>query len=429
MDSLKNTILKEPVKNFIKVFSSGVFAQGLSFMLAPVVARLFLPEDFGTVALFLSIISVIAVFSTFKYEQAIMLPKEDKDAINIFALVFLITFAAAIFTAIVVPFVYLFANHWFSDQKIIPWLWFIPLSLILHGITQSIIYWFNRKKLFGNIAKATLWNYIPLNASKVSTGYFNAPFNGLIFSFLVGQLLNCLYLITRFYKSSKDALKMLSVSIIKHNAKKYSVYPKYNMVHTFANNFSGSLPIFLFTWGFSPEIAGLYSFGYIFVFKPLNIISQSLLQVLSQKTIEDYNNGLNILPNIKKIVSILFRLGIAPFTLLFLFAPDIFEFLFSEKYREAGEFLKILTPWLFMVFISSSLSFIPEIFFRQKTAMFIDLAYLLLRAAALITGIWLSDVYMSLILFSAINFVIITIVLFWYLYLAKSSINLSDNSK
>ena len=219
---------------------------------------------------------------------------------------------------------------------------------------------------------------------------------------------------------------MINTSGIKSNARKYSVYPKYNMLHTLTNNFSGTLPIFLFTYGFSAEAAGLYSFGHVFVFKPLNVISNAILQVLSQKTIEDFNKGLSILPNIKMMVKTLFKVAIIPFTALLFFAPDIFDFLFSPAYREAGVYLQILTPWLFMVFLTSSLSFVPEIFFRQKTAMIIDVIYFILRFSALAIGVWYSDIILSLVLFSGVNFIIISIKLIWYLRLAKSSLNLSS---
>ncbi len=412
--SLKN----EPVRNFLKVFSSGAVTQAISFLLAPVIARLFMPSDFGLFALYLSIVSILSVFSTGKYEHAIMLPKDDKDSLNIVSLVISLSVVFSLVVLIVVPVFYFNEYNVFKNEAILPWLWFLPLSIFLHGFSQALNFWFNRKKNFGTIAKSTLWNNLPLNSSKLISGFTKAPFNGLIFSNIVSMICMNIYLAVKFLKNLPALMAHTTLSGIKKNAKKYSVYPKYNMLHTFANNFSGTLPIFLFTWGFSPEAAGLYSFGLVFVFKPANIISNSISQVLSQKTIENFNNKLSILPNIKKILAIMFRAGVIPFTAMFIFAPDVFEFVFSENYREAGEYLQILIPWLFVIFLTSALNFIPEIFFRQKTAMLIDVLYFVLRFAAIFTGIWFSDVKLSLILYSAVNFLIRIIVLIWYIRLA-----------
>ncbi|MFO8067788.1 MAG: oligosaccharide flippase family protein [Bacteroidales bacterium] len=429
MNRIKTLLLNEPIKNFLKVFSSGVFAQGLSFVLAPVFSRLFTPDDFGLLALYLSIFSILSVFSTGKYEQAIMLPKENKDAINIFALVIIITAAVSLFLTAITPFFIYYTKEIFANNKIAPWLWFIPLSVLMHGIVQGLTFWYNRNKKFGTIAQSTLFNYIPLNSAKLVTGFAKTPFNGLILSNIIGMFSITVFLTVRFFKSIPYLFANTTLKDIRKNAKIYSVYPKYNMIHTFTNNFSGTLPVFLFTWGFSSEAAGLYSFGHVFVFKPLNIISNSILQVLSQKTIEDFNKGINILPNIKKMIKVLFNVGILPFIVLFFFAPEIFDFLFSSNYREAGVYLQILTPWLFMVFLTSSLSFIPEMYFRQKTAMFIDIIYFILRFLALAIGVYYSNIKLSLILFSAVNFVIISIKLIWYIKLSKTSLNLKSHTE
>ncbi len=74
----------EHIRNFMTLFSSSAFAQGISLLLAPVLSRIFTPDDFGLVALYLGILSVLSVLSTAKYEQAIMLPRKNSDAVHIF---------------------------------------------------------------------------------------------------------------------------------------------------------------------------------------------------------------------------------------------------------------------------------------------------------------------------------------------------------
>lgn len=416
---VKTLLRQEGIQNFLKLFSSSLVAQGLSLALSPLFARLFSPDDFGLMALYLGIFSVVSVLSTAKYEQAIMLPRSDQAARSLFWLVLMITLGVSLLVLLLTGLAGGFFTRLSGNAGLRPWLWFLPLSLVLHGLFQGATYYANRNKQFGIIAGSTLTHYSVLNGVRVLTGLLRAPFNGLLAAQIVAQAGSTLYMLARMGKKLIKLDAALSMERIREQAVIYSGYPRFNLLLNFTNNLSGALPIFMFTKGFSAEIAGLYAFGYTFIFRPLSMFSQSTLQVLSQKIIADHNEGKYVYPSLKKLVMRFFWLGIGPFILLAIFAPALFRLVFTEEYMMAGRFLQIFSPWLFMVFLTSPLSFIPELFFRQKKAMVIDLIYLVLRFFALAAGIWKQDLWLSLGLFSAVSFGVVTYNLLWYLSLAK----------
>ena len=416
---LKKLIRREGIQNFLKLFSSSLLAQGLTFLLSPLFARLFTPDDFGLVALYLGIFSVLSVLGTAKYEQAIMLPRSDQAARSLFWLVQIISISFALLVLIAVLFSGSFISTLSGNALLGPWLWFLPLSLLFNGLFQGATFYANRNKQYGIMAGSTLTQYSVLNATRLVTGLLRTHFNGLVFSQILSQIVSALYMLARTGKKLLRADGSLSLEAIKDQAHIYSGYPRFNMLLNFTNNLSGALPIFMFTRGFSAEVAGLYAFGYTFVFRPLSLFSQSTLQVLSQKVIEDHHKGKYVYPSLKKLVTRFFWLGIGPFALLAWLAPALFRLVFTEDYIMAGTFLQILSPWLFMVFLTSPLSFIPELFFRQKKAMIIDMAYLALRFVSLAAGIWKQNLWLSLWLFGAVSFAVVTYNLFWYLSLAR----------
>lgn len=67
---------------------------GLGVLVAPVIARLFAPEAFGVVALFLSIAGIICVVVCLRYELSIMLPKTDEEAANLLELIDFIEYSS-----------------------------------------------------------------------------------------------------------------------------------------------------------------------------------------------------------------------------------------------------------------------------------------------------------------------------------------------
>jgi O-antigen/teichoic acid export membrane protein len=442
MTPVRTFFREETTRNFMKLFSGNMVAQGMSLLLAPVLSRLYSPDDFGLVALYLSIFSILSVVSTAKYEQAIMLPKSNRDAI---AIVWLVLGITIVITAITLAATILFNRplaNMTGNPDLSPWLYFLPLSLLLHGIHQSATFYANRNKHFGLIARSTIWQYSILNATRLAAGWLKTTFSGLITGQIMAQLTVAIYMTAGIWKHLKAALKSAkpspepdpsgynsstfrnrlipSRSSIFKQAKHYSGYPKYNLPLNFTNNLSGSLPVFMLTWGFSPAVAGLYAFGYTFVFRPIGLFSQSTLQVLSQKIIEDHHHKKQLFPSLKKLAWRFFLLAIVPVLALAIWAPTLFSVIFSDEYSMAGTILQYLSPYLLMVFITSPLSFIPEMYFRQKKAMVIDIIYLLLRFLALGAGIAFNNLTLAIALFSLCSTLVVGYNLFWYLSLAKA---------
>ncbi len=425
---IRRFIRLEHIRHFLTLFSSSVLGQGLALALAPVLSRLFTPGDFGLSALYLSILSVLSVFSTAKYEQAIMLPKNNEAAIHIFRLV--IALAALVSLISLLPIIFLNAgiSRLLGNPDIAAWLYILPLSLMVHGLLQASTFYANRSKAFPQMARTTLIHQVSANGIKAGTGWLQTSFNGLITGQVAGQLLAMTYIFRHAIRQISKQRIRFSVKSIRQQASVYIQYPRFNMLMSLTNNLSGSLPIFLFTWGFSPEAAGLYAFGYTFVFRPLGLFSQSTQQVLSQKMIDNYHKGVAIYPTLKKMTFRFALAGLLPLLIMAIWAPGIFSFVFSETYEASGRYLQILSPWLYMVFLASPLTFLHELFFRQKTAMIIDLVYLILRFFALMAGIWMQDLIMALILFSGVGTLVIGYKLWWFLMLAKRASGLKEQS-
>ncbi len=72
-----------------------------------------------------------------------------------------------------------------------------------------------------------------------------------------------------------------------------------------------------------------------------------------------------------------------PFVVLGIFAPEIFGFIFGEKWIEAGRYAQIILPWIFMVSLVMPLSFIPDLYKKQRVAMIIDGIRLVARLGGL----------------------------------------------
>jgi O-antigen/teichoic acid export membrane protein len=79
-----NTYKKAFGRDVGKLVSGTLVAQIIGFLAYPVITRLFAPSVYGTFAVFLSLVSIITIISCLRYEQAIFLPKDNRDGGAIF---------------------------------------------------------------------------------------------------------------------------------------------------------------------------------------------------------------------------------------------------------------------------------------------------------------------------------------------------------
>jgi O-antigen/teichoic acid export membrane protein len=142
--------------------------------------------------------------------------------------------------------------------------------------------------------------------------------------------------------------------------------------------------------------------------------------VLSQKVIEKHHNGEPVFDIVYRFITRLALFGCVPFIIVLLFAQPLFGFLFGEHWREAGKYLQYIIPWLFLILLASPLAFTPDVCFKQKKALIIDLVYFILRAASLFTGIYFKNVYLAIILYASTSTIMVGYTLFWYLTTIKA---------
>ena len=191
------------------------------------------------------------------------------------------------------------------------------------------------------------------------------------------------------------------------------------MPHYLVNNVSSSLPVFAISAWYSTIETGLYSLAFLMVFRPVNLITNSLTQVISQRTISRFNDGKEIRPVVRSYIKRILQLGLFPFLFsVILSLPAIFGFVFGREWTEAGRYMQILMPWIFISYLASPFSFLPDMLGMQKRAMWIDVGKLFARLLSIAVGIYLSNIYILLICFSFTSTLVTLYTFFWYMRLS-----------
>jgi len=401
-------------KNVLTIFTGATIAQIIPFIVSPILTRIYSPENFGLLSLFISITSVFSIVVTFQYESAIVLPKSDKDAAALVYLCFIITLIVSFISFI---FSILFNKNfisWFGAEMLKFWIYLIPIPVFLTGIYNALNNWATRKKQYKRITVRTISQSITTNLLKIVFGINKFLRGGLISASIIGQATATFVLALLTWKDDKNIFKKIGVNDIKRNLVNYKNFPKYTAWQGFFDMINASGTTFIITSFFGSATLGLYSFTLSILQRPLQLIGASIAQVYYQKASELYNEGKDIWGITKKLIERLTVISIFIFIPIAIAGPAIFSFIFGQKWQQAGVIAQILLPWLIIRFIGSPFTSSINIIGKQKSFFFLTLFINILFPFLLFICFTLNiNFIISLFFVSIVTAIYFILIIFW----------------
>ena len=350
-----NRLLKSEMLRSASVLISGtVIAQLLSILLRPLLSRFYSPESFGIYSVYVSLTGIIMILSSLRYDDTIVLPKSDKESINLLGLALIINL---LFNVIIFILVLIIGKKIISFLNLpenfpVAILYIIPLGAFLIGTYQSLNSWLIRKRKYKAVSINKLVRRSSEGVAQLSFAWFKS-FNGLIFSDIFGQAFN---VATVAYQSKKNGLnlRLLSITKLKYVFHKYSEFPKYNLIPAFMSSCSYLLPPIFINKFFSPETAGFFDLSKLLLSIPLAFIASSFSNVLLQRIAEKFNRKESFLSDLKPVFYIVGLISILEVMTILIFGEDLFKIIFGSQWITSGKISKIMV-WSFTFnFIASS---------------------------------------------------------------------------
>jgi len=424
INNIHSFFKKDFVRNVFILFSGNAVSRLIPILSMLVLSRLFSPEEFGVFFLYTAILIVLTEISTLKYELAIMLPKDNFKAYNLFMLSVLISISISvllfIFISIGKPLMFKYI------EKIKPlgfWIYFIPFSVLLMGLVQASNYWLNREKKYRKISQGRIYKSVSTSVTQIGSGFFHMSKTGLITGAIIGQISQAVYFITKVSKLFKTFQFKLTLKEVAKVAKEYKDIRFYNTSIGLLNNLSMYLPIFLLTAYYNETVVGYYGISLRLIGETVGVFKQSVTEVFFASASKKYHESL---PDFKRLIRKtlinLSLIGVLPFLILFFFSPFIFKILLGAEWIVAGKYTQLLIPWLFLMFIGSPLSSVITIIRKQKYFVIYDVLLLSARFLGLYFGYRLYNDPICSIAFYSLAGVFFNLVLLFF-YLAYSSKN------
>ena len=408
------------IKNVAVLISGTAAGQAVIILAAPVLSRLYSPTAFGVLSVIVAVSGPISTMASFKYELAIVLAKDDKDAANLFVLSFALVFIISALTLLAIP----FAGDWIAEEMerptAAPLMIWIPASVFFLGLFNVILFWSNRRKDYIRTSVSLLSRSVGTVAMQVLFGVLDKGAKGLIVGRVFGVALAAAVLgfkplmrEWRLIASSFDFARMRAL------ARQHDHFPKYNAPREGIVSLSASVPSIFLALLFSPAAAGLYWFTVRLMEAPTTLIGIAVRRVFFERAAKALHAEERIFPLLMQATAGLAALGVIPVLVIVIEGPALFDLAFGDEWRGAGVYARWLTIWWYSSFCYVASAALIPVFHLQRLFFGIEIVGVFLRAAAIGAAVIFGGDELAIALYSIAGFLLNVYRIFYVINFAK----------
>lgn len=400
-------------------------AQLLSVLAAPLLTRLYSPDDFGVLAVFTALLAFFTVVSAGRYELAIPLPDNEQEAADLTVL----GFSLVLCTTIISAFIFIIWPQKIATiintPQLANYLWIIPLGVFFLGSYQVFNKWAVRQKQFTVIAKTRVYQSVGTLAIQLG-GHSLGPL-ALMGGHATGQGIGASGLAYSALK--RPELKKISWRNIKKQAYRYRDFPVFSTWTALFNTASLQFAPIMFIAMFGATVTGLYALTLRMLTLPSSLIGNAVGSVFLSEAPKAKRDG-DLAELVTKLHSRLAMAGALPLVVLLLFGPDLFALVFGEEWRKAGVYSQWMAPWIYLQFQWSPLSMLTMVLELQRQALVSQILTFIIRFGSIVV-VWKLGLSadIGIFTFAVVSAVVYLLRMLWFMnkaHVQVSYVLLSD---
>lgn len=367
-------------------------AAAIAIGVQPVLTRLYSPSDFGITDAFVAVVAVVLPFASLKYEDALMVPESDRDASVLLLLSFGIALVFSLILLVLSPLRVAVASA-LGSPALSPWLVLVPLALLLYRTSELAELWVSRAKNFAAASTSTVVR--AASSAGVRVGWAlvlpgtilvvdQGP-GGLIWGFIAGFAASVAFLVVPRLSSVGRAIALLSDAELLATARRFVNFPRFGMPAGVIAAVAQALPYFLLLYFFDEATVGYFGRSFAVIAIPLSMIGSAVSRTFFVHA-ADANRAGTLSAIASRVHARMVMFAMFPALATLVAGPELFEVVFGEGWRIAGEYARATVVWFALVGISSPLTRIFDVTERQRTELVVSAVICVALAVAFTVG-------------------------------------------
>lgn len=376
------------VANVTKIVSGAGVGQVAVLLASPLLTRLYAPEDFGVLAIYVSMFSLVVVFAGLRFEGAIPLPEEDSDGLALLVLAVGSILAVCVVLAIIARTFGAEIGGLVNAPDLGSHLWLVPLAVLAAGIYQVLSFWAIRMSAFHAIARTKLHQGLGMAVTQSVLGLVIRGPLGLLLGDVVGRAIGITTLVRHSMKTTDwKAVRALRLARLSEVAKRFKRFPLISAPSRMINAAGLDLPPIMLAAFFGTEVAGWFLLTQRLVGAPASLIGQAVAQVyLGEAATLVRQAEAGVRPLFFRTVKMLLLVGAPPILLLMLLGPWAFSVVFGTEWVVSGQYVRLTALMFLAQFVVVPVSETLNILERQDLQLWWDIGRLFASLGAILVA-------------------------------------------
>ena len=388
------------LKNVLTIFSGTTIAQIINLSAIIILQRYFYsPEEYAPFRLFFEFAAVFSSISALRLESGLILERIDQRALSLLRICLRYSLVISLIGGIT------FTFYFINEIKVFQYEWLLivlmPFAIFANGIIQISRQFFTRSKHFLTITTSRVIHSTTGSISQIITGLLNFNFIGLIVGRLIGLFSCNLNYVRKYLKNYRWVKK--NKGLEKELVQKHKNFIWFSSPGVFVGNSINLITLIFFTHYYGEQFSGLLAAAIQYLGLLIMMFSSSFAQVYYNEIaqIKDSNKLLKSYTYWLKRLLMMTLLG----WIILVFTPSsLLTMILGEKWSGLMVTIKIISPWMAVMFVASSLSYIFIRLGKQKEVFFFDIFHLLIILFGLLMGhYFLNDQIQILYLISSVQ--------------------------
>lgn len=410
------------VRDVLTLSGASIFTSAIPILAAPINARLYTPEAYGTWAILMAITGLVGILAYGHFPQLFFLEKDECALAKLLAQAMRVVLLFSGGMLCVLPFILLSLKALGKGESYASYLMIAPLLVFLAGMNSVLSLWLNRRGQFGRIAANRVFQSLALVASQIVLGYLVGGVEGLLLSYCIGLVVGLWHLASmgeNFPAMLNTSLKHSEILLtVKKNRQLFSV----SLPSEFINNLSNQLPVFMLTAYGTPAMAGYYNMSTRIIGLPVTFLTGSVSEVFKARASRLYLETGDCRSLVLQTVAMMLGIVVVPFMLCMVFAPVIFSQVLGEQWQEAGRYAQWVGVLYFCKVVISPVSYVVFLARKFWVSLMMDILVLVVSLVTLLIGLrYFDSVAVALISYATAYATLYSITLYYSLKFAKRS--------
>jgi O-antigen/teichoic acid export membrane protein len=385
-----------------------VLSQFLAIIVNIVLARLLLPEDFGLVALTMTYIGFITLFTNMGFGSSIIY--ENDTSQEQLSSIYWLNYGLSIASFLIIISTSQFAASFYNEPKLTPIVLVAAINILVNPFYIIQYKLLERDLEFKTISKINLSGTLIGSIAAIIGAYLGLGVYALILQSLVSSAVRLVMImlykrwLPSFYFNFKEIKHMIWYSL-KFKASQMSMYFERNIDYLILGKF------------FTSVVLGYYAFSYNIMYTPVKRISYIFSEVLFPSFSSFKNDKEKIIKGYFKSVNLIALVSIPAMTILAFNADFIIHLVFGQKWDGAIPIVRILC---FAGAVQSISQFGGVIFSsigKPEITLYVSIGRTVLTVLAIVVGVQYGVLWVAYLLVIAklLSFVLFLSVLYYYI--------------